>query len=371
MLTFRDPEAEIAFREEVSLRLSRRLRIYLPLLIIAIMLGSAIVYGLYPALSVALFGALVVLFVLAPLLLAWWRVLRRSQLASVYTLTLYSFLGAIIGIILSTAAYRAFGFPVTNEPLMAMMVSLFIVTGLRFHHNVLLGFVALGGIVAIEWVYPVSLAESITKSFYSAILFLTGTAMNLLLERSARKEFLARRELADLAVRDTLTGLLNRRGMHERYPLVAAAAYREECAVSLAVLDIDHFKQYNDTYGHDAGDKVIAAVAAVVSRFTRRPLDFCVRLGGEEFLIVWHDADESIAAMLAGDLVSEIRSLCLPHAGSPLIGVVSVSIGTATTRDPRDFEALYKEADGNLYRAKQSGRNRAMPAPGRNACGEP
>ncbi len=166
--------------------------------------------------------------------------------------------------------------------------------------------------------------------------------------------------LQRLSVTDALTQIANRRGFDSALNRAWRDAEREETAVSLLMVDIDHFKGFNDAYGHPAGDECLCRVASLINGHARRPYDVAARLGGEEFALLMPRTDEAGAAMIADRLRSGIEGLMIPNAASGL-GHVTISGGVATLRPSAQRHAaavLTEAADQALYRAKSAGRNR-------------
>jgi diguanylate cyclase (GGDEF)-like protein len=161
------------------------------------------------------------------------------------------------------------------------------------------------------------------------------------------------------AIRDPLTGLFNRRYLEETLPRELARADRSGQTLGVFAIDVDHFKRFNDTFGHDAGDSVLRELGALL-RSSFRSSDICARLGGEEFVVVLPDSDEEKLVRRAERLGEAVRSLALVHRDLPL-GSVTISIGVAVFPDAgRTSEELLGIADAALYRAKNEGRNRAV-----------
>ncbi|RZI54393.1 MAG: diguanylate cyclase [Pseudomonas sp.] len=172
----------------------------------------------------------------------------------------------------------------------------------------------------------------------------------------------ANARLAQLASHDGLTGLANRRYFDEMLERAWAESCRSGQPVSLVMIDVDHFKRYNDTYGHPQGDLCLQRVAQALQSTARRPMDFVARYGGEEMAIVLPNTDLA-GALIVAELAREaVQNMQLPHAASPL-SHVTVSLGIAT-HGPRfakmDVQELIEDADRNLYRAKNAGRNMVM-----------
>jgi diguanylate cyclase (GGDEF)-like protein len=167
--------------------------------------------------------------------------------------------------------------------------------------------------------------------------------------------------LAALSTTDALTGVLNRRGFDEALAVERDRAARENKVLALLLLDVDHFKRYNDHYGHPAGDACLRAIGAALAACARRPGDVVARYGGEEFaLIATFPANGANGANVLGDAICRAAAdLGLPHCESPH-AVVTVSVGIAVTSagwrgDPLE---LLRVADEALYKAKREGRNR-------------
>ena len=168
-----------------------------------------------------------------------------------------------------------------------------------------------------------------------------------------------RRLLEQLAALDGLTGIPNRRRFDESYALEWRRCQRAGQPLSLVVADVDHFKAYNDTLGHAAGDRVLQEVAAVLRQCARRPGDLAARYGGEEFVLLLPETGAQEAQMLAEELRAKLEARGLTHPASPVGASVTLSIGGASTT-PMQAEAdpaFFPLADAALYLAKASGRN--------------
>lgn len=187
-------------------------------------------------------------------------------------------------------------------------------------------------------------------------------------ELAARSEELtaANAQLEQLANADPLTGIANRRAVMAALNLALRSAVRERVPVSVLAVDVDHFKAYNDAFGHPAGDECLKRVARAVDAVARRPLDRAGRIGGEEFVAVLHAAPAEAALRIGEKLRGAVESLGVPHPATAS-GRVTVSLGVATlipdaNTVPSDLLDL---ADAALYDAKRDGRNRVVAAPGR------
>jgi diguanylate cyclase (GGDEF)-like protein len=166
--------------------------------------------------------------------------------------------------------------------------------------------------------------------------------------------------LRELAIRDGLTGLFNHRHFKDVLDREVTRASRYERPMCLLMLDVDHFKDYNDTNGHPAGDEVLKTLSGIIT--TRlRDVDISARYGGEEFAILLPETDMSAGKVLAEEIRAQVESHGFDGQDTQPLGTVSVSIGVAEyPRDSEDASSLLKKADEALYRAKSEGRNRVV-----------
>ena len=162
-------------------------------------------------------------------------------------------------------------------------------------------------------------------------------------------------QLTKLALRDPLTSLLNRRGLEQALCSMSGLAGRQGKPMSAIAIDIDHFKQINDTYGHDCGDQVLQSLSDAL-RNTIRDSDVCCRLGGEEFVIVLPLTGLAEAAPLAERLRTTIEGLVVKYCAESVS--LTASLGLACQEGPFHLDTLLKDADKMLYAAKSAGRNR-------------
>ena len=169
-------------------------------------------------------------------------------------------------------------------------------------------------------------------------------------------------ELRNMATTDGLTGLANRRHFDELMRREWQRCARAGAPVALLMADIDHFKRYNDNYGHPAGDACLQAVAKALALVARRPADRVGRLGGEEFAVLLPDTDLAGAQDVAEHAVLLVQALALPHVASLTAEHVSISVGVAVCAGQDvshcEIKSLYSAADHALYEAKAGGRNR-------------
>tara|TARA_R110002110_G_scaffold36071_19_gene120873 strand:- start:6240 stop:7163 length:924 start_codon:yes stop_codon:yes gene_type:complete len=175
--------------------------------------------------------------------------------------------------------------------------------------------------------------------------------------------------LTEIAFVDGLTQIPNRRRYDEFLDTEWRRAIRQESSLSMILMDIDHFKQFNDTYGHLEGDRCLQEIAAALENTLHRPADLAARYGGEEFACLLPETDMTGAMHLAEKLRAAIEQLKLPHKSSQTAEYVTISVGVssvvATTEQAS--EDLFKLADKALYTAKETGRNKVVSA---DDCGD-
>jgi len=175
----------------------------------------------------------------------------------------------------------------------------------------------------------------------------------------------ANMELQRLASIDGLTQIANRRRFDEVLKLEWRRLQREKLPLSLIMIDIDYFKIYNDTYGHQQGDNCLQSVARSISQQSKRPADLVARYGGEEFVVILPNTDIEGATHLAEQIRKQVQLLNMPHKNSPVMPIVTISLGVSTIVPVPDYspEQLLAGADQGLYQAKETGRNRVQSCP--------
>lgn len=169
--------------------------------------------------------------------------------------------------------------------------------------------------------------------------------------------------LASLATTDGLTGLANRRAFDERLAEEWARARRDGTQLSLLLIDVDHFKKFNDHYGHLAGDGCLRALGRILSAHAKRPADLAARYGGEEFAVLLPNTDPDGCAEVSEGIRRALHELAMLHAQNPPSRLVTASVGAATSlpsQTTTDCSMLVAAADRALYAAKDSGRDRLV-----------
>lgn len=219
-----------------------------------------------------------------------------------------------------------------------------------------------------NWRHTALLIGTATLLLCLGLVWLTG-----LLLRELRLRQLAERELAGLAAADPLTGLANRRTLDRHLDREWRRAQRAGTPLSLLMIDIDHFKAFNDAYGHQAGDVAIRRVAQLIKNHLHRPTDLAARYGGEEFAVVLSETGPAGAHQVAERIRLAVEAMepVLPNAQK-----LTISLGTCSryTAPGDDQEALIRTADNALYQAKKSGRNQVVSideTPGAEPVSEP
>jgi len=168
------------------------------------------------------------------------------------------------------------------------------------------------------------------------------------------------KKLAEISSRDQLTGLFNRREFEKLIKREWRDAIRQSQPISIIMIDIDHFKKFNDNYGHLAGDNCLQKISQTMENSLRRPRDFLARYGGEEFTAILPNTNKNGAEHIADSLQKNVENMKIPHKFSPVSNYVTISLGVAYTEETElfVFEELLDIADQTLYKAKNNGRNK-------------
>lgn len=176
---------------------------------------------------------------------------------------------------------------------------------------------------------------------------------------------LAEERVETMAYMDGLTGIPNRRYFDAFMEQEWRRASRTHTPLALVMLDIDHFKQFNDHYGHQAGDECLRRIGRTLGRFAQRAGDMAARYGGEEFAVILANTELPQAAEIAEEIRAAIQALDIPHEHSPFGECLTASLGVAAIHPNRDEppSCLIEAADQALYAAKAAGRNRVVTAP--------
>jgi len=244
-------------------------------------------------------------------------------------------------------------------------VFVYLFLGLRVHNAVITGMALFFAFVFFVNAGATDVVSATYQSVFLLFLNVLGAVGNYQLSKTRRSLFLEERILSYRANHDALTGLPNRRAFDALLKGAWDSAKALEKPLALLMIDIDHFKKYNDIYGHQAGDKTITEVGAILAGSLQRPQDFAGRYGGEEFVVVLFDAAKQYAVQLADRIRNEMLLRNIEHRGSNVAPCVSLSIGLAyvsPATTSRSMTGLVQMADEALYAAKEHGRNCVVDA---------
>ena len=328
-------------------------------------------------------AALYVVFLLIRLgietgpLLEWGVILRAVAIGAVLMTLAASYVGKLRVVLplFSVASYATFAVAVTlievlshrykvdrhYEGLVLVSFHLYVFSGLLFRPALVVGaFIflayliggAFGGLASKAWGYQL---------LFIGLTHLIGIVALYSIENLERDSFLRRRMFGTAATQDGLTGLLNRVTFFEQMDQRVRHAAREQQCIGVMLLDVDHFKAFNDRYGHVEGDACLRALAGALRSEFRRPMDLVARYGGEEFVGFWQDLQPQSLRSMADQVRAAVQALRIAHRDTPS-GRVTASIG-AVALVPGEGEALtdlLQRADQALYEAKEKGRNRVV-----------
>lgn len=252
--------------------------------------------------------------------------------------------------------------PLPYEGVMLIIMVSFFLGGLYFRQSLVCAItIGMSYVVLSESLLPPASINYHNYFFLFATL-LIGAVSAYTLEYQIRIAFLQRGALRNLAKTDPLTGLYNRGAINQKLSHLVYYAFREKKPITLLLIDVDHFKNFNDFYGHMQGDYCLQRVASALSSCCKRPLDFAGRYGGEEFVVMWFDAQPSEVESFAKRVKDAIEQMDIRHDASGTHSHVTVSGGMVTGIPTSQHQAdkILHQADQCLYRAKESGRNRIV-----------
>jgi diguanylate cyclase (GGDEF)-like protein len=298
--------------------------------------------------------------VLVFLLLCGVLLIRRKQthLLNPLSIACISALGVGAAAVIAIAHRVEPHFP--YEGLLLVCMAGYFLVGLRLSEALISPLLMLISYLLFELWVGISTPVLLNNLLFLVFGNLIGIVGCYLLEYKSREHFLVSRLMRVLAEHDSLTGLHNRRSFNRQLERLWRLAQREEVGVAMLICDVDHFKLYNDRYGHQAGDAVLQKIGQLLKGAGRRPLDMSVRLGGEEFAVLLYDISAAEACQRAEQLRGALEQLHIAHAASTTAPVVTLSIGVACLFPVQGgaLAQLYEQADKALYLAKTQGRNR-------------
>ncbi len=240
----------------------------------------------------------------------------------------------------------------------------YFLAGLRFFHAALTGAVISIAYPMSQLLFPYPLPNLGFNCFIIVAFNMLGLVGAYFLEYTSRENFLSRQLLSEMALFDSLTGLLNRRAFALDLEKICSQARRDGVHLAVAMADVDRFKDYNDFYGHVQGDQCLRSVASALQDSMRRPLDKAGRYGGEEFIMVWYDCSAEDAQRLGEEARQAVEDLQIRQGPRARQRSITISIGVASSERGDDFDSssLIRCADRVLYQAKDAGRNQVMMA---------
>jgi diguanylate cyclase (GGDEF)-like protein len=254
------------------------------------------------------------------------------------------------------------GKPILFPGLMLTITFIYFMGGLIFYHAVAANMIVMFVYLAAGTTLQLPGGEFAYDAMAMIAANLFGATVVYMHEKTSRMRFLEACLLREMVARDGLTGIQNRRMFDQHIGRVWQQAVREQERVAVLLADIDCFKDYNDRYGHQAGDECLRAVAVCLSQCARRPLDFVARYGGEEFAVILYEASREYVAEVLTRIQRSIAELNIPHEASRVASRLTLSIGAAfiLPSSARTHEGLIQLADEALYSAKEQGRNRVV-----------
>jgi len=234
----------------------------------------------------------------------------------------------------------------------------FFFSGLRYPVALGSGVLAFSGF-ALASAFAMPHATAIRCGMYLLIVLIGCAVAARRVETGFRERFLERYLIEELAQRDALTGAQNRRSFDEHLARIWAEAAQQHRSVAIVLIDVDHFKPYNDRYGHLAGDDALRAVAHAVQNFVRAPGDVLGRYGGEEFAAILQGVEGEGAKLIGERMRRAVMDLGIEHRSSPTCESLTISVGIAAIEPSlaRDCRGALQLADQALYQAKIKGRN--------------
>ena len=241
-----------------------------------------------------------------------------------------------------------------------LLVGPFYFVGLRYRTALFVVLLTGASMLAAAIVFDLPAPTAFRSGAFALIAVVTFAIAAQQIEKRSRRAFLESRLMTELAQHDVLTWTKNRRVFDEYLPRLWRQAAEDARTLAILLIDVDHFKPYNDRYGHQAGDVALRKVAHAIQAAVRRPLDLVARYGGEEFAAILYDTDGNRAVRTAERVRKAVEELAIEHRASRASPVLTISVGVAVIEPDlgRSPNGAVQLADEALYRAKSSGRNR-------------
>ncbi|MDJ0928153.1 MAG: GGDEF domain-containing protein [Gammaproteobacteria bacterium] len=270
----------------------------------------------------------------------------------------------LIGLVINSVVTRATlaGMPYYFAATISWVFVVWLILGLPFRYAAAtsLTISVTYGWGVVQWNLPI--AEAYFEILMLGVVNLIGAICCYQLEHALRRSFLESKVLSQLAEQDGLTGLYNRRSFDQQLERLWRQSRREHTPLTLLLIDIDHFKAYNDMYGHQAGDDALKQVADVIGFGAQRPLDMAARYGGEEFALLLYGPASEYGRELPDQIREDVLALKIQHKDSDTGPYLTVSVGVAQVLPgaERSMAGAFQMADEALYEAKEAGRNRVV-----------
>lgn len=346
-----------AYRDQIQGQIRVNLWLALALIIAFSIMGHTVLrHGADFKLDLMRFG------VFMPVVLAGLVVVYSAAYRRVFPL-MVQVLAPVFGasVVVSELLAAPLGISIFSAVVLAVIYIYFLV-GLFFYAAVRSALLVLAVYIAGAIALHLPATQAIYNSLVLLFTNIIGATVCYTLERANRTHYLEARLLTEMASRDGLTGIHNRRALDDHINTVWEQAVRDQVPLALLLIDIDHFKAYNDYFGHQAGDECLKRVALKLTRCARRPLDFTGRYGGEEFAIVLFDARREYVEEVSRRIQSAMELGAFKHPLSPVNKTLTVSIGAACVvpGEQRSQFGFIQLADEALYEAKGRGRNRVV-----------
>jgi len=292
--------------------------------------------------------------------LAWGRHFGRLYLrvAPILVPLFYALIAVVDVRLLADGRFEQFAaFPVA-------LIAVFFFTGLKFRE----AFLTAMFLLVTFWIaaFAVGLAPIVILKCMVVLVItsVVGAVVYWDVEKSYRENFIERALIGELLARDSLTGLHNRRIFDEHLLRVWQQALRDQCSIAVCMIDVDHFKRYNDEFGHQAGDMALRAVGKLIQEVARRPLDLTARYGGEEFAVIFYDLAPNDVHAIAEGLIKAVQAERINPPGvlaKPKLELtISIGVGLISPTVGRTPQGAVQLADEALYEAKNAGRNRLV-----------
>ncbi|MDE1461215.1 GGDEF domain-containing protein [Spartinivicinus poritis] len=300
------------------------------------------------------------LAIVMPILLVMLKVvysIRWQSYTRYYAVLVGAFVNAGVVIIVNLGHYYNPDYP--YEGIILIWLFCFFLSGMVVREAILVTFLPFICYIGIELFIIGNIALAMTSGLILFGTYIICAIGSYLVEFRTRESFLTKGMLTQLADTDSLTGIFNRRYFNNQCLRLWKQACRENKCLGILLLDIDHFKQYNDNYGHSEGDETLKQVASFLQKLAKRPMDVVARYGGEEFAVILYDINMEGMERYCQKLVKGVHDLKIPHGFSPSGDFITISCGARlmAANSTTALNQAIKDADHSLYEAKAQGRN--------------